>query len=60
MKFFTAMEHLRQKFTSGNEIPVTQAVITQEEFEAIEEFLRNSSYETRSTDFDADETNVGC
>lgn len=60
MKFFVAMEHLRQKFTSGNEIPVTRAEITREEFEAIEEFLRNCSYETRSNDFDDDESNVGC
>ena len=39
MDIFTALEHLRQKFTSGNDIPVTRAVILREEYEALIEIL---------------------
>ena len=39
MDIFTALEHLKQKFTSGNDIPVTRAVILREEYEALIEIL---------------------
>jgi hypothetical protein len=35
MKWEEAMKSLQLKFTSGNDIPVTRASITREEFEAL-------------------------
>jgi hypothetical protein len=35
LTFETALLHLRQKFTSGNEIPVTMSSINREEYEAL-------------------------
>lgn len=35
MDFETALQHLKEKFTSGNAIPVTANTITREEYEAV-------------------------
>lgn len=48
MNFNKAMKNLEQKFTSGNDIPVTRAIITAEEYKAI----RNTFVEsTNANDF---------
>lgn len=62
MKFFEAMEILRLKFSSGNEIPVTMANITREEYEAIEEYVRQTASVTqwRAEDFTDDDSNIDC
>ena len=39
MKPKEAIERLKLKFTSANDIPVSRAVITREEFEAIEKVI---------------------
>ena len=39
MKADQAIKQLKEKFKSGNDIPVTRAAITFDEFEALEEEL---------------------
>jgi len=35
LTFETVLQHLRQKFSSGNEIPVTMSAINRKEYEAL-------------------------
>ena len=37
----TGMEVLKEKFTSGNDVPVTRAVITREEYEDLTCFIHS-------------------
>jgi hypothetical protein len=51
-----ALESLKLKFTSGNEIEVERATITREEFNAILKALNGA----KDHHHDSDISNVGC
>jgi hypothetical protein len=46
MTFKEAFNNLTEKFTSGNNVPVTRSTITKEEFEAIRDEIIIGSYLT--------------
>ena len=57
-----ALDSLKLKFTSGNDVEVERATITREEYEAILQFVVEglTSKQERPPHHDTDESNVGC